>query len=181
MPETTRLTIDGEGVEAAPGITVAAALENAGRRACRTSVAGGARGVLCAMGGCLEGRVTIDGVAQQRACMEAVREGMAIETGKSEVSGLGSHVGRAETLECDVAVVGGGPAGIAAACRAAEAGAACVLLDEGLTPGGQIHRRLPASPAPEAARVWLERLARSGATVRTQAAAFAAPHDASGF
>src|SRR5262249_21284850 len=74
------------------------------------SVAGGARGVLCAMGVCFECRVTIDGVAQRRACMETVRDGMAIETGSSPVSGLRSPVGKTETLECEVAAVGGGAA-----------------------------------------------------------------------
>jgi NADPH-dependent 2,4-dienoyl-CoA reductase/sulfur reductase-like enzyme len=61
----------------------------------------------------------------------------------------------------DVAVVGGGPAGLAAAVHAAEAGARTALIDEAPRPGGQIwrHRR----EAPDAARGWLQRLARSGA------------------
>jgi hypothetical protein len=41
------------------------------------------------------------------------------------------------------------------------------LLDENSAPGGQIHRHLPGKPAPEGARAWLERLASSGALVRT--------------
>ncbi|MGE0455767.1 MAG: FAD-dependent oxidoreductase [Vicinamibacteria bacterium] len=63
----------------------------------------------------------------------------------------------------DVAVVGGGPAGVAAAASAAEAGLCVLLLDEGPAPGGQIWRQ-GASPAPvAAARPWIERLRRSGA------------------
>ncbi len=58
-------------------------------RACRTSVAGEPRGVLCAMGICFECRVTIDGVPHRRACMELVREGMRVETG-GELAGSGS-------------------------------------------------------------------------------------------
>jgi NADPH-dependent 2,4-dienoyl-CoA reductase/sulfur reductase-like enzyme len=46
-----------------------------------------------------------------------------------------------------------------------------VVLDEGLAPGGQIHRHVPGA-APEAARAWLERLARSGAIVRAGASVF---------
>src|SRR5215813_5780427 len=65
----------------------------------------------------------------------------------------------------DVLVVGGGPAGIAAAVRAAEAGARVGIVDENLAPGGQIWRRGPGetehSPA---ARRWLERLKASGVT-----------------
>src|SRR5262249_24370852 len=65
----------------------------------------------------------------------------------------------------DVLVVGGGPAGIAAAVRAAEAGARGGIVDENLAPGGQIWRGGPGetehSPA---ALSWLERLKASGAT-----------------
>ncbi len=76
MPETVALTIDGRASSAPAGITVAAALENAGARVCRTSVAGEPRGVLCAMGICFECRVAVDGVPHRRACMEIVRDGM---------------------------------------------------------------------------------------------------------
>lgn len=41
---------------------------------------------------------------------------------------------------CDVAVIGAGPAGMAAAATCARAGLDSVLVDEQLTPGGQIHR-----------------------------------------
>jgi len=40
----------------------------------------------------------------------------------------------------DVIVVGAGPAGLAAACRAAECGATVALLDDHPRPGGQIWR-----------------------------------------
>ena len=68
-------------------------------------------------------------------------------------------------------MVGGGPAGIAAAVHAAEAGARTVLLDEQARPGGQIWR----GEAPPAAREWLLRLARSGATVLAGATVVDAP------
>lgn len=69
----------------------------------------------------------------------------------------------------DVAVVGAGPAGIAAAVAAAEAGRRVVVLDEGQRPGGQIWRHREGE-APAAARPWLTRLARSGAELRLGAA-----------
>ena len=46
-----------------------------------------------------------------------------------------------EEMQVDVAVVGGGPAGMAAALAAARAGASVVLIDEYAAPGGQIWRR----------------------------------------
>lgn len=171
MPDRVGLVIDGRAVDAEAGITVAAALANAGTSVCRRSVRGEARGVLCAMGICFECRVTIDGVPHRRACMELVREGMSVVT-RSEGCRVSSVECREERLECDVAVVGAGPAGVAAACRAAESGARTVVLDEGLAPGGQIHRHLPDRAPPAAARPWLARLARSGAIVRGGAAVF---------
>ncbi|RKF14163.1 FAD-dependent oxidoreductase [Roseovarius spongiae] len=41
---------------------------------------------------------------------------------------------------CDIAVIGAGPAGLAAATRAADLGYDTVLLDEQPSPGGQIYR-----------------------------------------
>ncbi len=116
------------------------------------------------MGICWECRVEIDGAPHRRACMELVRDGMVVSTEGSAISGPPSAVRfEREALDCDVAVVGAGPAGVAAACRAAESGARTLLLDDAAAPGGQIHRRLPGRPPPEAARAWLERLERSGA------------------
>lgn len=67
-----------------------------------------------------------------------------------------------EPLRASVVVVGAGPAGIAAACRAAEAGADTLVLDESPAAGGQIWRQ-GAAALPRSARRWLERLRLSGA------------------
>ena len=69
-------------------------------------------------------------------------------------------------VECDVLVVGGGPAGIAAAARAAEQGARTLLVDEGLGPGGQIWRPAHRGRHRGASARWLERVAQSGAAIR---------------
>jgi NADPH-dependent 2,4-dienoyl-CoA reductase/sulfur reductase-like enzyme len=65
----------------------------------------------------------------------------------------------------DVLIVGAGPAGIAAACAAAEAGRRVVVLDDNPEPGGQIWRGGRAQGASSAAATWFERLAASGARV----------------
>ena len=79
----------------------------------------------------------------------------------------------ASPIDTEVVVVGGGPAGLAAAAHAAEADARVVLLDRGPRPGGQIwrHRTTP----PGAARPWVERVVRSGATTLFGATVVDAP------
>ena len=68
--------------------------------------------------------------------------------------------------DVDVVVVGAGPAGIAAAVRAAETGQQVVVLDAAPNAGGQIWRhRTRATLEPEARR-WLDRLGRGRAQVR---------------
>ena len=69
--------------------------------------------------------------------------------------------------------MGGGPAGIAAAVHAAEAGAGTLLIDEQVSPGGQVWRH--RGEAPEGALSWLERLVRSGATTLDRATVVDAP------
>jgi NADPH-dependent 2,4-dienoyl-CoA reductase/sulfur reductase-like enzyme len=59
----------------------------------------------------------------------------------------------------DILVVGAGPAGIAAAVVAAEAGARVGLADDHPAPGGQIWRGGPARPADAAASAWFGRAA----------------------
>jgi NADPH-dependent 2,4-dienoyl-CoA reductase/sulfur reductase-like enzyme len=183
------LRVDDRSIAVPPGTTVAAALWSAGISSCRTSLSGEPRGPVCGMGICFECRVTIDGVPHQRACMLPCARGMVVETGPASAAIAASAAtaasvasaasgGRstapgedpaamapaaaataAATIRTDVAVVGAGPAGLAAACRAAEAGAAVVLLDEAPAPGGQVWRR----PASRLARAWSERFAASGA------------------
>jgi NADPH-dependent 2,4-dienoyl-CoA reductase/sulfur reductase-like enzyme len=87
-----------------------------------------------------------------------------------------------EERQVDVAVVGGGPAGMAAALAAARAGASVVLIDEYAAPGGQIWRRrfdevgetAPRS-LPRAARELCVALERSDVTVLAGTSVWAAP------
>jgi NADPH-dependent 2,4-dienoyl-CoA reductase/sulfur reductase-like enzyme len=64
----------------------------------------------------------------------------------------------------DLIVVGAGPAGIAAAVHAAEAGRRVALIDSAQRPGGQIWRHRDRRTLSRTAARWLERLDRSGAT-----------------
>ncbi len=167
MTERVRLTLGGRHVEADADASLLAALWNHGARAVRTSVSGAVRGPLCAMGTCFECRVTVDGEPHVRACLTPVREGMTVALDALAPPGGARSQGHAPALEAAVVVVGGGPAGLAAAVHAAEAGARTLLVDTNARPGGQIwrHRGEP----PRAARAWLARFARSGASAVTGA------------
>ncbi len=52
---------------------------------------------------------------------------------------------------CDLVVIGGGPAGLAAAALAARAGVQTVLFDENAGVGGQIYRGITATPVEDRA------------------------------
>jgi len=51
---------------------------------------------------------------------------------------------------CELAIIGGGPAGMAAAARAAALGVDTIVLDEQPAPGGQIYRAIETVQASRA-------------------------------
>ncbi|HNQ87892.1 MAG TPA: FAD/NAD(P)-binding oxidoreductase [Verrucomicrobiota bacterium] len=75
----------------------------------------------------------------------------------------------------DIVVVGGGPAGLAAACMAAEAGRRVALVESTPWLGGQIWRGEQAHPVASEAQQWLARFRRSGATLMERTTVIAAP------
>jgi D-hydroxyproline dehydrogenase subunit alpha len=80
-----------------------------------------------------------------------------------------------QRLRSDVVVVGAGPAGIAAACVAADKGKKVAVLDNSPWLGGQIWRGALAHPGRGPAGNWIDRLQKSRATVLSNATAFAVP------
>ena len=68
-------------------------------------------------------------------------------------------------LTFDVAVVGAGPAGIAAALAAANSGKAIGLIDDNPAAGGQIWRGAHNAPRHSAAHNWFERLGKSAVQI----------------
>lgn len=61
---------------------------------------------------------------------------------------MNAGTANAERMTCDVAVVGAGPAGLAAAAAAREAGADVICLDLFTRPGGQYHMQPAAAASP---------------------------------
>lgn len=81
------IVADGRALRVPVGVSVAAALLDAGVVRFRRSASGESRGPLCGMGTCYECRVTIDGAAHRRSCLVPVAEGMRIETAAGQPDG----------------------------------------------------------------------------------------------
>lgn len=142
-------TFEGQPVEALEGETIAAALTAAGHLDLREGQDGKGRGVFCGMGACQDCLVEIDGRGSQRACMSKVAAGLDVRRAVSANSRLAALAER-PTIEpavetCDVAIVGAGPAALAAARLLADAGLSTILLDERAQPGGQYLKPLAPS------------------------------------
>jgi NADPH-dependent 2,4-dienoyl-CoA reductase/sulfur reductase-like enzyme len=176
------LTFEGEEVAFVEGDSVAAALVAAGRLTCRTGRSGEPRGVYCGMGVCQECAVLVDGVPT-RACMAAARDGALVEILRAGAPLPHRPAVELEhvTVEPDVLVVGGGPAGLAAAASAAEAGADVLLLDERAKLGGQYFKQPSATFDPAVldgqyrrGRELIERVLAAGVTVESGTQVWAA-------
>jgi len=159
MNDELAITMDGRAVTASSADSIASAVMNAQGLVLRQSVTGEPRGPVCGMGVCFECRVSIDGIAHQRSCQTPCQAGMTIETCRDTTSFL-SETSPSKRIEqsFDVVVIGAGPAGIAAACTAAESGRRVAIIDDNPDAGGQIWRRDALKASTGSAANWLARL-----------------------
>ena len=165
-PPAVQVTVDGRRVTALAGQTVAAVLLSNRRDSWRTTrVDARPRGVFCGIGACHDCLVVVNGIPDIRACQRTIHEGDVVTAQSGAVlpqpPGPGEAPGPASTAPpaaavspqpltpgqppqaAEVVVVGAGPAGIAAALAAADAGVEVVLIDSGRAVGGQFNRQLP--------------------------------------
>jgi NADPH-dependent 2,4-dienoyl-CoA reductase/sulfur reductase-like enzyme len=145
-----RLTCDGQAIEALAGESLAAALVAAGVARFRTTGASAQRGIFCGMGVCRECLACVNGRSGVRACLTTAMAGMQVQTSATANAPADcswQDALAAEQLAPDVLVIGGGPAGLAAAKAAAQSGASVILLDERSAPGGQYFKPLASSQA----------------------------------
>ncbi|WP_211882700.1 (2Fe-2S)-binding protein [Pseudarthrobacter albicanus] len=87
---TVELTLrfDGRPLKAAPGQSVGGALAAHGITAWRSTRKGARpRGLFCGIGVCFDCLVTVDGAANQRACLVEVRDGMQIDGSYPQAEG----------------------------------------------------------------------------------------------
>jgi glycine/D-amino acid oxidase-like deaminating enzyme/bacterioferritin-associated ferredoxin len=105
------------------------------------------------MGACFECVVTIDGKANQRACLTAVAAGQQIRSAMPQGTAADPlaplwpppQETQPRHMSLDLLVIGAGPGGLAAATAAARRGAEVVILDERPHPGGQYFKPLAPS------------------------------------
>jgi D-hydroxyproline dehydrogenase subunit alpha len=137
---------DGRDITAHRGESIGAALLAAGVRRLRsTRVAGTPRGLLCGIGSCFDCLVTVEGQGTRRACLTAATPDAEVAPHQlTAPAGLPARTAasraRPASSTTTVAVVGAGPAGMAAAVALAEAGVPVTVLDTYAGPGGQYHR-----------------------------------------
>jgi predicted molibdopterin-dependent oxidoreductase YjgC len=82
-----RLSIDEREITAHEGQSVAAALLDAGIRSWRKSrVHAKPRGLFCGIGVCYDCLLSVDGIANQRACLVPARNGMQLRTDATATS-----------------------------------------------------------------------------------------------
>ena len=154
--QSVHFRFDGRDMTAPPGTTVAGALLANGERGWRTTRRGGQhRGLFCGIGTCFDCLVDVNGEKAVRACLRALADGDELGTscslGAIGETGTGDAGTRpARTGVADVVVVGGGPAGMAAATAAATRGAKVVLVESSARLGGQFFRQPVIDDASEA-------------------------------
>ena len=163
MPTEFTTRVNGREVAVAPGTTVASAIAAAGSTVCRMSVNGEPRGPLCAMGICFECRATVNGVAHVRSCQVMAGAGMDVRTGDASQDAAASAVRDAAAVvrhNFDVLIIGGGPAGLAAASEAAASGQSVGIVDDNPAFGGQIWRAAEGRPMNATMSRWYDVLRR---------------------
>lgn len=127
-------TIDGQPVNAMSGETVLAVLNALGKRAIARNDHQQLMGAYCGMGICHCCLVKINDRHKQRACQTQVQAGMRVETATNRFEK--TH----PTIKLRPVIVGGGPAGMAAAIELARHGVGSILLDEASRLGGVVFR-----------------------------------------
>ena len=105
------------------------------------------RGLYCCMGSCYGCLVTVDGRANERACVTPVQAGQQIALqegfGQPDMASPAPPAGHLVRREVPLVIIGGGPGGLSAAIAAARSGVKVLVIDENLQSGGQIYRQLP--------------------------------------
>lgn len=81
MTDDINLSFNGVSFTATPGKTVGGALADMGIHSWRaTRIHGKPRGLFCGIGICHDCLITVNGIANQRACLVPITNGMQLES-----------------------------------------------------------------------------------------------------
>ncbi len=139
---TVPFTWQGRAMKAREGEVIASALFANGVRVFgHHHKDGSPQGIFCANGQCAQCSVVADGLSV-KSCMVVVRPGMAVGPleGRAtlpEIEGA-PEFREIETVETEVLILGGGPAGLSAAIELAKAGVGVILIDDKAALGGKL-------------------------------------------
>ena len=138
---------NGIEVEAYEGESIAAALYALGINVFSRSIKlGRPRGAFCMIGKCSSCFMKVNGIPNVRTCIEPVKDGLRVEVqdGLAEIpSDRELFATEDEEIidDVDVLIIGGGPAGLAAAITVAKYGLNTVLVNEHFKLGGQLVKQ----------------------------------------
>jgi len=131
----------GKKLKAYEGESIAAALHANGIKEFSKSMKfHRPRGFFCGIGKCSSCLMKVDGVPNVRTCITPVREGMVVEENDGEPSSFSPPEPKTVEIDVDIAVVGGGAAGLSAAIEASPY-ASVIVMDENSRPGGQLIKQ----------------------------------------
>ena len=142
-PEMVDFALDGHPLRARKGEVISSALFANGIHVFgRHAKDGAPQGIFCANGQCAQCLVVADGRAV-KACITPVRPGMRVRTliGHPVLEPDDAPLSvspRMDTVETDVLIVGGGPAGLAAAAELGANGIGVTLCDDKQALGGKL-------------------------------------------
>ena len=132
---------NGKKIRAYEGETIAAALHAAGVKVLSKSLKlERQRGFFCGIGKCSSCLMKVNGVPNVRTCITLVKDGMIVEDNDMELPEKEYPKCKFEKIECDIAIVGGGPAGLSAAIEASQY-ADVLIVDENHQLGGQLIKQ----------------------------------------
>ncbi|MCD6171931.1 MAG: FAD-dependent oxidoreductase [Thermoplasmata archaeon] len=133
---------NGIKMEAYEGETIASALHANGIKVLSHSRKGRARGFFCGIGKCSSCLMTVNGTPNVRTCITMVKDGMIVEGDKYDLpESFPYRKPIKEKIDVSMAIVGAGPAGLAAAIESAENGIDAILIDENPRLGGQLIKQ----------------------------------------